>query len=384
VPTWRFQPRQDRPAVPRLDLDAHRRGTACSALARKCPLEPDRTTPTLGATRAGSTVPQLARIAPEGVSGDVTELHIRDDHAVGWVISSEDPGSLWIADAGGVRRLWSRTGPSWVTTARDGTALRSYATLPKGGDGPWPGVLLVHGGPFGVRDHARAGVMAHRLAEQGYAVVQVDYRGSGGQGFDFQAAGLGELASGMLDDLEDTVAEEERRTLVQAGRWAIVGSSYGGYAALASWRRGGPFQCAVARDAPVAFLGPLRTRASPRPEVEGLLWNTRRERRDAGLLGSVAALKTPVLLIQDTADTLVPPAGADAFATEAALAGVPLTYLRVPRGTHHGGTLAHEDAVANWVRVFLARCRQPSAGVAVQPSSLDVVIDLAFGGLGAP
>ena len=69
--------------------------------------------------------------------------------------------------------------------ARDGLELHGYVTRPAG-DGPHPMVVLPHGGPHGVRDTWEFDPEAQLLANRGYAVLQVNYRGSGGYGMDFQ------------------------------------------------------------------------------------------------------------------------------------------------------------------------------------------------------
>ncbi len=119
-------------------------------------------------------------------------------------------------------------------TARDGLTLHGYLTLPDTADSPpqsLPTVLLVHGGPW-ARDHWGFNPMAQWLANRGYAVLQVNYRGSTGYGKKFLNAGNREWAGKMHDDLIDGVGWLVAERIADPKRVAIMGGSYGGYATL--------------------------------------------------------------------------------------------------------------------------------------------------------
>lgn len=121
-------------------------------------------------------------------------------------------------------------------TARDGLPLHGYLTLPRGVEArPLPMVLLVHGGPW-ARDEWAAGSasrgLAHFLADRGYAVLQVNYRGSSGYGRAFMEKAVGEFARRMHDDLIDGVRWAVKEGVADPSRVAIWGASYGGYSAL--------------------------------------------------------------------------------------------------------------------------------------------------------
>ncbi|HUQ53747.1 MAG TPA: alpha/beta fold hydrolase, partial [Gammaproteobacteria bacterium] len=117
--------------------------------------------------------------------------------------------------------------------ARDGIKIPAYLTRPLGVEGPAPLVLLPHGGPA-ARDFSGYDWLAHGLASRGYAVLQPNFRGSGGYGQEWEEAGHGEWGIGVMQhDLTDGVAALIAAGIADPERVCIVGASYGGYAALA-------------------------------------------------------------------------------------------------------------------------------------------------------
>ena len=116
--------------------------------------------------------------------------------------------------------------------ARDGLTIHGYLTTPVGIPAKdLPTVLLVHGGPWW-RDRWGYNPEAQWLANRGYAVLQVNYRGSTGYGRDFLNAGNREWAGKMHDDLIDGVNWLTDNGTANPKKIAIMGASYGGYATL--------------------------------------------------------------------------------------------------------------------------------------------------------
>ncbi|MDY6940608.1 MAG: S9 family peptidase, partial [Cyanobacteriota bacterium] len=115
--------------------------------------------------------------------------------------------------------------------ARDGLTLHGYLTLPMGGEVPLASVLLVHGGPW-ARDTWGYRPIVQWLANRGYAVLQVNFRGSTGYGKAFLNAGNREWAGKMHDDLLDGVDWLVDKGIADRTKIAIMGGSYGGYATL--------------------------------------------------------------------------------------------------------------------------------------------------------
>ena len=130
---------------------------------------------------------------------------------------------------------------------RDGTEMYAYLTRPDDSEGPFPMVVLPHGGPHGVRDYWGYHPDVQMLASRGYAVLQVNYRGSGGYGRDFLYSGYGKWGTVMQDDLTDATLWAIDSGIAAKDRVCIYGASYGGYAAaMGVVREPDLYQCAIA------------------------------------------------------------------------------------------------------------------------------------------
>src|SRR5438046_9374205 len=116
-------------------------------------------------------------------------------------------------------------------SVRDGLRLHGYLTRPPGFGAPGPVVLLVHGGHW-FRDSWGYSSVVQFIANRGYRVRQVNYRGSTGYGRAFRELAVGEYAGKMHDDLIDAVGWAVAGGVADPARVAIYGGSYGGYAAL--------------------------------------------------------------------------------------------------------------------------------------------------------
>lgn len=117
--------------------------------------------------------------------------------------------------------------------ARDGLVIHGYLTVPVGSAGKnLPMVVMLHGGPFGVRDEWTFDDDVQMLADAGYAVLQVNYRGSGGYGVAFTSAGAREWGGKMQDDVTDATRWAIAQGVADKGRICLYGGSYGAYASL--------------------------------------------------------------------------------------------------------------------------------------------------------
>lgn len=119
--------------------------------------------------------------------------------------------------------------------ARDGLIIPTLLTIPRGQAADpknLPAVIMPHGGPEAY-DRQTFDDLAQAIAASGYAVIQPQFRGSSGFGYELWEAGLGEWGRAMQDDISDAVTKLSNAGFVDASRVCILGTSYGGYAALA-------------------------------------------------------------------------------------------------------------------------------------------------------
>lgn len=145
--------------------------------------------------------------------------------------------------------------PEWMgerrpiaVKARDGSTVHGYLTVPPGSDGKkLPLVVHPHGGPFDTRDHWGFDPDPQLLATRGYAVLQVNFRGSDGYGFDFERQGRRAWGTTMIDDITDATRWLVDQGYADPARVCIFGASYGGYAAMMSAvREPDRYRCVIA------------------------------------------------------------------------------------------------------------------------------------------
>lgn len=165
-----------------------------------------------------------------------------------WIVVSNsdvDPGTVWVYDRKSknlstlyqIREKLDRKALSPMKPVRykssDGLEIPAYLTIPKGSNGKnMPAVLFIHGGPWG-RDSWGFSSYAQFLANRGYVVLQPNFRASTGYGKKFLNAGNNEWGQKMQDDITWGKKWLVEQGIADAKRVAIMGGSYGGYAALA-------------------------------------------------------------------------------------------------------------------------------------------------------
>ncbi len=180
--------------------------------------------------------------------------------AVVIVESDRDPGSFYLYDAKAKKLSFLLARAPWIKPeamavmepfsikARDGQILHGYLTRPPGKEEAktLPMVVFVHGGPHGIYDTWGYDPIVQVLASRGYAVLQVNYRGSGGYGLAFQKAGYREWGGKMQDDVTDATHWAIKEGAADPKRICIFGGSYGGYAALqGAVREPDLYQCTI-------------------------------------------------------------------------------------------------------------------------------------------
>jgi len=267
-----------------------------------------------------------------------------------------------------------------VTTikARDGLPLNAFLSLPPGrraGDGgvALPMVLLPHGGPHS-RDDDGFDVWTEFLASRGYAVLQVNFRGSDGYGIDFKNAGLRRWGLEMQDDLTDAVQWAVAQKMADPARVCIVGGSYGGYAALMGVVKTPElYRCAISF-AGVSDLPDLMQHWSDyvlgRETAEHMLgraWGDRERLRATSPARQAERIRVPVLLAHGTADRVVPVDQSETMASALKSAGMRYRYIELDRGDHHLSRYTHRLEFFKAMEAFLGEHLAPAAGGATPP-----------------
>ena len=243
------------------------------------------------------------------------------------VESDRDPGQFFLYESATgkatflfARRPWIKSDEMAVMEpialkARDGLPLHGYLTRPPGKDEAkhLPLVVFAHGGPYGIRDRWEFDPDVQMLASRGYAVLQVNFRGSGGYGDAFEHAGYREWGAKMQDDVTDATHWAITEGIADPGRICIYGASYGGYAALrGATKEPDLYRCAIGYVG-VYDLRLMYTRGDiPQStygdnylkmvlgEDESVLW-------DRSPVAHVDQLKSKVMLIVGGEDNRVPP-----------------------------------------------------------------------------
>jgi dipeptidyl aminopeptidase/acylaminoacyl peptidase len=298
---------------------------------------------------------RLQRLLEEAFPGrsvDVTSTTRDGSLALVYVTSADAPGAVYLFDTkklGAALVFEQRKGLTSKAlgtvrpvqlAARDGLPLHGYLTLPKGSSGKnLPLVLMPHGGPFGIFDPWAFDDDVQVLANAGYAVLQVNYRGSGNYGRAFNQAGAREWGGKMQDDLTDATRWAVTQGIADGKRICIVGASYGAYAAMMGLvREPALYRCAV------GYVGVYDLAKvvddlkgdSKSLGTYGREWIGEGDTLAARSPTSLAAqIKAPVLLVAGTEDKTAPIEHSKKMETALRKAGVSVQTLFVP-GEGHG------------------------------------------------
>jgi dipeptidyl aminopeptidase/acylaminoacyl peptidase len=283
---------------------------------------------------------------------------------------------------------------SRVIDARDGVPLVSYLTLPVGsdpdGDGvpaePLPMVLYVHGGPW-ARDSYGYNSVHQWLANRGYAVLSVNYRGSTGFGKNFTNAAVREFAGAMHNDLLDVVSWAVDGAIALPDRVAIMGGSYGGYATLVGvsftpdrFACGvdivGPSSLVTLVESFPAYWAPFLANSWFKFVGDPTVSADRSDMLARSPITRVADIRAPLLIGQGQNDPRVTKLESDQLVAAMAKRGASVTYLNYPDEGHGFARPENRLSFFATTEAFLSQCLggtyQP-IGADFQGSSVEVL-----------
>jgi len=217
-----------------------------------------------------------------------------------------------------------------VVSATDGTAIPAYLTVPAGKPAKnLPAVVLPHGGPS-ARDEWGFDWLAQYLAARGYAVLQPNYRGSAGFGDAWLMKNGFKSWRTSIGDITSSARWLSSQGIADPNRVAIVGWSYGGYAALQSAATEPGLFKAVAAIAPVTDLGMLKDESADytNSQLVADFIGSGPHIADGSPLRHASSIKVPVLLVHGDMDVNVRVAESEKMAAALQQAGTPVEFLR--------------------------------------------------------
>ncbi|WP_158544922.1 alpha/beta hydrolase family protein [Dyella monticola] len=310
------------------------------------------------------------------------------------IVSTEndrDPGAFYLLDVAHHKAtLLARKYPSidpkkglptepFAMKARDGLPLYGFVTRPAGARTAAPAVVIVHGGPYDIDDEWGFDPEVQLLAQHGYAVVRVNFRGSAGFGLPFAERGYRQWGAAMQDDVTDATHWAIDQGIADPKRICIYGASYGGYAALMGVvREPSLYRCAAGLSG-VYDLSKMYSWGDTHRSDLGVYYLHRVLGSDKAQLDSRspakhgADIKVPVLLAHGVYDVRAPIYHAEEMRGALNSAGNAPEYLRYDNEGHGLGTVDHRVDFYSHLLGFLdanlgVKTADTSAQVAPDPT----------------
>ncbi len=247
---------------------------------------------------------------------------------------------------------------------RTGETIYAFYTAPQGRPGKHPLVVMPHGGPYGVKDTWGYDPDVQFLASLGYAVLQVNYRGSGGRGDSFETDAHRQWGTGIQDDITDAVKNVIAQGMADPAKICIYGVSFGGYSAMMNpIRNPGMYKCAIGYSGVYDLVKLKDDEDFNKQRRAGF---GREVGDDAAELAAqspathVVKLDVPMLLIHGTSDQIAP--FSQYRSAEAALSHANKSFesLVKPSEGHGFYKVANQEEAYNRMKDFLFKYNPPN------------------------
>jgi dipeptidyl aminopeptidase/acylaminoacyl peptidase len=270
------------------------------------------------------------------------------------VSSDVNPGEYYLFNTvtNGADFLWANR--SWLDprqlasqqpikfTTDDGLDINGYITLPTNlaNNEKAPMVVMIHGGPHGIRDHWSFDGEAQLFANRGYAVLQINYRGSGGYGDKFERAGHLQWGGKMIQDIIDGTQHAVNTYPIDVNRMCLYGASYGGYAALmAAVRAPDTYKCTIGYVG-IYDLNYAYTESDTMDALGGeaylnrVIGTNQQQLNEFSPVNHADKIKANVMLIHGEKDSRVPVINAETMLKRLESAGKDVPYLNFSKSGH--------------------------------------------------
>jgi dipeptidyl aminopeptidase/acylaminoacyl peptidase len=247
-------------------------------------------------------------------------------------------------------------------TAPDGLKTDAWALTPAGGNGPWPTILYVHGGPYGAVGSTFV-IDYHLLVGAGFAVIVHNFRGSHGYGAAFSKKIEGNWGKAGSLDHHATVDAAIQAGIADPDRLGVCGLSHGGFATCWLLGTSGRFKAGVAENPVTSFAsayGEMDASGWIALELGGTPDKIPEVYRERSPLTYAPSCKAPLLFVVGEADYRCNPVEAEQYHRVLRVNGIPSEIVRLPNSSHTGswggpvpGRIAQNDALVDWFVRYL-------------------------------